>query len=385
MNAFLICAFRKYLWFPVAPQRYVHSKKGGNVFLRLNYYYFAVHLLTLMNYFHHPHPFQLESGSLLPELTIAYSTYGKLNAEKSNVVWICHALTANSAVAEWWPGVVGHQHVVDPDQYFIVCANILGSCYGTTGPLSINPLTNEPYYHQFPFITIRDMVNAHILLRKELKIEKLFLLMGGSMGGYQAMEWCLAEKNVIERLFLLATSAAESAWGIATHTAQRLGIEADATWQQATADAGAKGLKAARAIGMLTYRNYHIMVQKQSDHDTDKLDDFTASSYINYQGDKLVQRFNAYSYWLLTKSMDSHNIARGRQSGIGGVLKTMVQPTLIIGISSDILCPLTEQQFLADNIPGSTLKVIDSEYGHDGFMVENLQISHHLQTWMAIS
>ncbi|MBL0358599.1 MAG: homoserine O-acetyltransferase [Chitinophagaceae bacterium] len=337
-----------------------------------------------MKYFHHPHPFQLESGKLLPEITIAYSTYGKLNAEKSNVVWICHALTANSDVAEWWPGVVGNNHVIDPERYFIVCANILGSCYGTTGPLSINPLNDEPYYHQFPFITIRDMVNAHILLRKKLGIEKIFLLMGGSMGGYQAMEWCLMECDIIERLFLLATSAAESAWGIATHTAQRLGIEADSTWQEAVANAGAKGLKVARAIGMLTYRNYNIMVQKQSDHDAAKVDDFTASSYINYQGDKLVQRFNAYSYWMLTKSMDSHNIARGRSNDTRSILRTIHQPTLIIGISSDILCPLVEQQFIADNIAGSTLKVIDSEYGHDGFMVENEQISLHLEAWLKI-
>ena len=189
-------------------------------------------LLTSMNYLQHTHTFQLENGDSLPELTIAYSTYGKLNKEKNNIVWICHALTANSDVTEWWPGVVGSNHIIDPEKYFIVCANILGSCYGSTGPLSINPKTGEPYYHNFPFITIRDMVNAHILLRKHLGIEKIFLLMGGSMGGYQAMEWCVMEKDITERLVLLATSAAESAWGIATHTAQRLSIEADCTWQK---------------------------------------------------------------------------------------------------------------------------------------------------------
>lgn len=229
------------------------------------------------------------------------------------------------------------------------------------------------------------MVNAHILLRKHLLIEHIYLLIGGSMGGYQAMEWSIMEKEIIQRLFLLATSAAESAWGIATHTAQRLSIEADASWQQASLNAGAKGLKAARAIGMLTYRNYNIMVQQQSDNDAEKTDDFKASSYINYQGDKLVQRFNAYSYWLLTKSMDSHNIARRRGGNTAAVLKTIQQPTLIIGISSDILCPLTEQHFLASNIPGATLIEIDSDYGHDGFMVENKQISAHLKQWLAFS
>ena len=339
-------------------------------------------LLTSMNYLQHTHTFQLENGDSLPELTIAYSTYGKLNKEKNNIVWICHALTANSDVTEWWPGVVGSNHIIDPEKYFIVCANILGSCYGSTGPLSINPKTGEPYYHNFPFITIRDMVNAHILLRKHLGIEKIFLLMGGSMGGYQAMEWCIMEKEAVQHLVLLATSASESAWGIATHTAQRLSIEADCTWQNNSPTAGAKGLKAARAIGMLTYRNYNIMVQKQSDIDSNKMDDFKASSYINYQGDKLMQRFNAYSYWLLTKSMDSHNIARGRQGNAAQILKTFIQPTLVIGISSDILCPLAEQQFLVTHIPSAELVEIDSDYGHDGFMVENEQISFHLEAWL---
>jgi homoserine O-acetyltransferase/O-succinyltransferase len=337
-----------------------------------------------MNNFLYPHPFPLESGDTLPELNITYSTYGRLNEGKDNVVWICHALTANSDVAEWWPGVVGPGHVIDPEKYFIVCANILGSCYGTSGPLSVNPSTNKPYYSSFPFITIRDMVKAHILLRQHLGIEKIFLLIGGSMGGYQALEWCIMEKDSIKNLFLLATSAAESAWGIATHTAQRLSIEADCTWKDGSPEAGAKGLKAARAIGMLTYRNYDIMVKTQSDVDFDKMDGFKASSYINYQGEKLANRFNAYSYWLLTKSMDSHNIARGRGNDINNILHNIQQRTLIIGISTDILCPLVEQQMLAENINDSTLVEIESDYGHDGFMVESEQISVLLAQWLPI-
>lgn len=335
-----------------------------------------------MSTFKYTNSFTLESGFTFPGIEIAYTTYGHLNADKSNVVWVCHALTANSEVADWWSGVVGNGHVIDPEKYFIVCANILGSCYGSTGPLSINPLTQQPYYGDFPLITIRDMVNAHILLRRHLGIEKIFLLMGGSMGGYQAMEWCVMENTVIENLLLLATSASESAWGIATHTAQRLSIEADGTWNSPSPDAAAKGLKAARAIGMLTYRNYGIMVQQQTDSDAEKTDHFKASSYINYQGDKLVQRFNAYSYWQLTKSMDSHHLGRGRGGDLETVLKQFSQRTLIIGISSDILCPLVEQHFLARHIPGSTMIEIDSNYGHDGFMVESKLISQHLGTWL---
>ena len=335
-----------------------------------------------MNYFNYPHKIALEGGDSLPSITIAYSTYGTMNADKSNVVWVCHALTANSEAAEWWAGLIGSDQVIDTEKHFIVCANILGSCYGSSGPLSINPITEAPYYSSFPLVTIRDMVKAHILLREHLGIEKIFLLMGGSMGGYQAMEWCITENDRIGQVFLLATSATESAWGIAIHTAQRLAIEADQSWQSASAEAGANGLKAARAIGMLTYRNYNIMVARQTDPDTDKLDHYKASSYIEYQGDKLVQRFNAMSYWLLTKSMDSHHIGRGRGGNTALILKDIIQKTLLIGINSDILCPIAEQQFLNRHLPNANLVVIDSNYGHDGFMVETSIISQHLANWM---
>lgn len=336
-----------------------------------------------MNYLKYEEPFELECGQFLPEITVAYHTYGKMNAEGSNVVWICHALTANSDVADWWKGLVGPQGLINPDKYFIVCPNILGSCYGSTGPLSVDPRTGAPYYHEFPLITIRDMVHAHILLRRHLGIERIHLLMGGSMGGYQVLEWSIMEKERIERLFLIATSPAESAWGIAVHTAQRLAIEADGSWLKNVAESGKKGLKAARAIGMLTYRNYGIMVRRQTDHDTEKLDHFKASSYIEYQGEKLVSRFNAYSYWLLTKSMDSHQLGRGRHKTLEEVLKGITQKTLIMGIGSDILCPVEEQRFIARYLPQSTLVEIDSAFGHDGFIVESEKISAILGEWLA--
>jgi len=326
--------------------------------------------------------FKLESGKTLPAITIAFHTSGKLNADKSNVVWVCHALTANSDAVDWWKGVVGENSFINPEKYFIVCANILGSCYGTTGPQSVNPKTNEPYYSSFPLITIRDMVNAHILLRDKLGIDKIFLMMGGSMGGYQALEWTVMEPDRVENLFLIATSPTESAWGIAVHTAQRLAIEADYTWQLKTNEAGQAGLKAARAIGMLSYRNYEILVQKQSDPDAEKLDNFMASSYITYQGEKLKNRFYASCYWLLTKSMDSHNISRGRGGNVDVVLKNIRQKTLVMGINSDILCPLPEQRHLAKLIPNASLVEIDSVYGHDGFIIEADKISAALKNWL---
>ncbi len=302
--------------------------------------------------------------------------------DKSNVVWVCHALTANSNAVQWWPGLIGDHLCINPDDHFIVCANFLGSCYGSTGPLSTNPETGQPYYSHFPMITIRDMVKAHILLRKHLGIDQIKLVMGGSMGGYQALEWAVMEPNQVLELFIIASSATESPWGIAVHTSQRLAIEADGSWLDPRPDAGLKGLKAARAMGILTYRNYGILAMKQADHDIEKIDQFRASSYVNYQGDKLAGRFNAYSYWLLTKAMDSHHLARGRGGNLEKVLMQIKQRTLIIGINSDILCPLEEQRLMANHMPAAELVVIDSAYGHDGFLVESEKISLHLGNWL---
>lgn len=338
--------------------------------------------LPSLQTFHSRESFQLESGKTLPALQVGYHTYGQLNENRDNVIWICHALTANSNVADWWSGLTGEAKVWNPENYFIVCANILGSCYGSSGPLSDNPETGKPFYSHFPLVTIRDMVNAHILLRQHLHIEKIALLAGGSMGGYQVLEWVLNEPERIERLFLITTGASESAWGISIHTAQRLAIEADSSWRDDSPHAGQNGMKAARAIGMLTYRNYQTFVNRQTDPDVNKIDHFKASSYIIYQGEKLVNRFNAQSYWLLTKAMDSHNIARNRAEKTEDVLKAIQQKALIIGITSDILCPVEEQRFLARNMPNAAYYEIDSLYGHDGFLIEFERIGKILGEWM---
>ena len=320
------------------------------------------------HFFTYRQPLKLENGQTLQTLDVVYHTYGTLNSDKSNVVWFCHALTANSDVSDWWGTLVGEGKTYDPANHFIVCANIIGSCYGSSGPLTINPETSQPYYSSFPQVTIRDMVNVHIILRKHLGLEKIDTIIGGSMGGYQAIEWALVEPSVFSKMVLVATGAQESAWGIAIHTAQRLAIEADDTWNKQDQTAGAKGLKAARAIGMLTYRTYEAFVKTQTD-DEHKLDNFKASSYINYQGEKLVKRFNTYSYWLLGKAMDSHNISRNRGT-LEDVLKSIQLNTIIIGISSDHLCPVAEQKLMAENIPNSMFVEIDSQYGHDGFLIE---------------
>jgi homoserine O-acetyltransferase/O-succinyltransferase len=335
-----------------------------------------------MNWFHHKEEFNLENGSALPEFTLCYQTWGKLNEKKDNVIWICHALTASSDAEAWWPDLIGEDLTFDTKQYFVICVNIIGSCYGSTGPLSQNPQTGKPYYHSFPFITIRDMVKSYQLLAKELGIQKIHLLAGGSMGGYQVLEWAVMQPSFIEQVFLIATSAKESSWRIAIHTAQRMSIEADTTFQQSFDKAGENGLKAARAIGMLTYRNPRIYDEKQKEEDENKVDDFKASSYIRYQGDKLANRFNAFSYWFLTKAMDTHNLARGRNKSIEEVLQSIPQRSLVMGIQTDILCPLHEQQFIAEQIPNAELIVIDSEYGHDGFLTERKEISKYLKHWL---
>jgi homoserine O-acetyltransferase len=333
------------------------------------------------HFFTYRQPLKLETGQTLSGVDVVYHTAGTLNADKSNVIWFCHALTANSDVLDWWSSLCGPGLTFDPSEHFIVCANILGSCYGSSGPLTINPLDGKPYYSRFPQVTIRDMVQAHIALRKHLNIAKISTLIGGSMGGYQVQEWALTEPEVMDQLVLLATSAHESAWGIAIHTAQRLAIETDTSWNELQPQAGARGLKTARAIGMLTYRNYDAFVKNQTDPEH-KLDNFKAASYINYQGEKLVKRFNAYSYWILTKAMDSHNVARNRGT-IQEALKRIRAKTLLIGISSDFLCPVAEQKFLAQYIPHSHYVEIDSPYGHDGFLIEGKQIGDAITSFFS--
>jgi homoserine O-acetyltransferase len=333
------------------------------------------------HFFTYRQPLKLETGQTLSSVDVVYHTAGTLNADKSNVIWFCHALTANSDVLDWWSSLCGEGLTFDPSKHFIVCANILGSCYGSSGPLTINPADGKPYYSRFPQVTIRDMVQAHIALRKHLNIGKINMLIGGSMGGYQAQEWALKEPEVIDQLVLLATSAHESAWGIAIHTAQRLAIETDTSWNELQPQAGARGLKTARAIGMLTYRNYEAFVKNQTDTEH-KLDNFKAASYIDYQGEKLVKRFNAYSYWILTKAMDSHNVARNRGT-VQDALKSIRAKTLLIGISSDFLCPVAEQKFLAAHIPHARFVEIDSPYGHDGFLIEGKQIGDAITSFFS--
>jgi len=314
-------------------------------------------------------PFEFESGQKIQELEIGYHTYGRLNANKDNVVWVCHALTANSDVLDWWKGLFGANDFFNPNEHFIVCANILGSPYGTSNPLSVNPVTGQPYYLAYPQYNVRDIVKAHRLLAEHLKINDIEILIGGSLGGQQALEWAITEPNRIKNLLLISTNARHSPWGIAFNESQRLALTADRTFYSNSPDGGKKGLKAARSIALLSYRSYKTYTVSQQDDDDNISDDHRASSYQNYQGEKLVNRFNAYSYWYLSKAMDSHNVGRDRK-GVEKALSLIKAKTLVIGIKSDVLFPVEEQQYLFRHIPKAAFAEFDSFYGHDGFLIE---------------
>ncbi len=328
--------------------------------------------------------FQLEIGQSLPNLEIAYQTWGTLNNNRDNVIWVCHALTANSDVFDWWEGLFGDANLFNPKDYFIVCANNIGSCYGSTGPASIDPNTNQPWYGYFPKITIKDIANSLQLLKNHLGITTIHTLIGGSQGGQIAQEWALQYTDVTQHLILIATNAIHSPYGIAFNESQRLAIKADRTYYSNSTNGGEKGLLAARSIALLSYRNYNSYKATQTDKKR-HIDNHAAASYQKYQGEKLVNRFNAYSYVRLTEAMDSHDVSRGRASSIEEALSAIKIPTLVIGLKSDILFPLEEQQRIANSVNEFFYAEIDSLYGHDGFLIETAKLSKHIKQFYKLT
>lgn len=323
--------------------------------------------------FRHNKRFKLESGSELSGFHLGYTTYGNLNDAKDNVVWIFHALTANSKAAEWWPGLVGEGKLFTPEKYFIICVNMPGSCYGSISPLDTDPETGETYFHDFPFFTVKDMVRAFSFLKDDLGINKIKIGIGGSMGGQQCLEWAIEDPGLFDYIFPIGTNAFHSAWGIAFNASQRMCIEADATWKLKEPKAGLEGMKVARSIALISYRHYETYRASQSEDSNKHIENFKPESYQRYQGEKLGRRFNAFSYYFLSKGMDAHNVGRGRKS-LEDALSLVEAKTLTIGITTDILFPLNEQQFIAKHIPKATYKFIKSLYGHDGFLLEFEQI-----------
>lgn len=331
--------------------------------------------MNLTEYYTYDRPYALESGAVLPSLTIAYNTYGQMNAERSNVIWVCHALTANSDVAEWWEHTVESGKFLDPERYFIVCANFLGSCYGTTGPTSIDPATGEPYYDRFPLITVRDMVGCHKLLARHLGIEHVMMLIGSSIGGYQCCEWAVSQPDFAERLVLIATLSHVSPWAVAFNESQRMAIEADPEFGQRRPHAAQRGLAAARSIALLSYRGQQAYDKTQTDPDLSKLTGHRATTYQRYQGEKLCRRFDAYSYYTLTRAIDSHNVARGRDRSEEELLGAIRARTAVIAISTDLLFPADQIRRMSRCIPAAEFHLIDSDFGHDGFLIEHVKLN----------
>ncbi|MGM9810441.1 MAG: homoserine O-acetyltransferase [Paludibacteraceae bacterium] len=377
-----------------------------------------------MNIYTHDYPFYLESGQTLHTLQIAYHTFGTLSAAKDNVIWVCHALTANSDVADWWPHTVEAGRFLDPTRYFIVCANILGSCYGTTGPTSICPNTGEPWYGDFPKVTVRDMVHAHQVLARALGIEQVQLLIGASIGGFQALEWAVEAPQFAKRFAFIATGMTCTPWIAAFNESQRMAMELDPTLGERNEQAGRDGMAVARSIALLSYRGGAAYNLSQADAEepficsppislelpdrsyvvrpgdrtsmtagemptspvasivrhgdrtssiagedacapghsnSERVFKHRVQTYQRYQGEKLRKRFNAYSYLRMMDAVDSHRIPAG---------EPIHTPTLVVAISSDLLFTPEEHQTILDRFPNHEFHVIDSPFGHDGFLVE---------------
>ncbi|TVR79125.1 MAG: homoserine O-acetyltransferase [Saprospirales bacterium] len=313
--------------------------------------------------------YELENGGVLENPKIAFHKWGEYQPDHKKTIWVCHALTANSDVFEWWPGLFGYDAYFNPDKYFIICANIQGSPYGSTSPLDINPNTGTPYFSAFPRLTIRDLVKFHILLRKELGIQNIDLLIGGSIGGYQVLEWAYLEPGKIDKIAVLASSAVNSPWSAAFNETQRKTIERSPDWGQPIPEAGMEGMKTARGVALLSYRNYKLYQKTQQPLNSNFLFPDRAPSYQNYQGDKLAGRFNAWSYYFLTHAMDSHNMGRNR-GGIQNALRSIRSQAVIVAYEDDLLFPNSEQELLASEIPGAVYKLINTDFGHDGFLLE---------------
>jgi homoserine O-acetyltransferase len=341
-------------------------------------------------------PLILESGAKLAPIIVAYETYGTLNATGTNAVLVCHALTGSAHAAGvspsgqhgWWNDLIGEGKALDTSKYFVICSNFLGSCYGTTGPSSINPEKGQPYRTEFPQMTVRDMVNVQYALTKHLGVRQLAAVIGGSLGGMQALEWALMYPNVVQSAIPIATAVRHSAWCIAWGEIERLAILNDPAWKDGHySNQPFNGLALARMIAMISYRSRESFEQRFG-RNTDPTAGvhraflhpeapplgFGMESYLHHQGQKLVDRFDAATYLYITKAMDLHDVTRNRGT-LEQVLGQIEARTLCIGIDSDVLYPADEQKEIAALIPKAEYAEINSVHGHDAFLIEYEQMN----------
>ena len=338
----------------------------------------------------------LEFGGALPDVTLAYETYGELTAERDNAILVLHALTGDAHAAGqagpgqptpgWWDALIGPGRSLDTDRYFIVSANVLGGCQGSTGPSSIAP-DGRPWGSRWPRISVRDQVEAEHRLATILGIDRFVSVIGGSMGGMRALEWLLQHPQSVGSALLLATGAAATADQIATQTAQIQAITSDPAWQGGDYYGGtegpARGLGIARRFAHLTYRSeteLDVRFGRSPQGDEEPLwpcvtgrhpeaGRYAIQSYLDHHADKLLRRFDAGTYVCLSDVMNTHDVGRGR-GGVAAALSAVTVPVTVVGIDSDRLYPLRLQQELADLIPTADLTTVSSPYGHDGFLIE---------------
>ncbi len=336
--------------------------------------------------------FKLENGFVFEDLTIAYETWGALNEKRTNAIYVAHALTGDSHVAGeateghltpgWWDGLIGEGKAIDPEEWFVVCANVLGGCQGTTGPASLAP-DRKPWGSRFPRITVNDQVKAEKLLAEYLNIEKFALIMGGSMGGMRVLEWAVTYPDSLHSAFVIATSAAASADQIATQSAQIDAIRSDLNfangdyYQKAPGSGPHVGLGLARKFAHLTYRSEAELDARFGRSPQEGMNNkFAVESYLDHHANKLARRFDANTYIVLTDAMSTFDIGRNR-GGIAQALSNIKADFYVAGVDTDRLYPIRQQHELAHLIPTAhSLEVIKSEYGHDGFLLEVEQVSN---------
>lgn len=327
--------------------------------------------------------FITESGFELEQPEVGYQTWGSLNAERENVILVIHALTGSADLEDWFPGFFASDSPIDLEKHFVICMNIPGSCYGSISPWSVNPKTQKPYQGDFPVFSIRDIVRFQQRLLDDLQVSGIEFIIGSSMGGMIALEFALMDQRVKAACFV-AMGKSHSPWAIGISHVQRMALYADPIWNNGFYEKDnppADGLAAARAMAMITYRTPQNYVDKfQRDINTKK-NIFEVESYLQYQGEKLIGRFDAITYDRLTKSMDTHDVSRGRGS-FEEVLGKLTIPTLVIGVDSDILYPAFEQKELAELIPNAEYQEISSVYGHDAFLIEFEQINKYLNEFL---
>lgn len=313
----------------------------------------------------------LEGGGSISRPTLAYQTWGTPNREATLV---CHALTGNADSADWWSGFYQAGGVLDPDANFVVSVNVLGSCYGTTGPTSTDPTTDFPYGPTFPRVTVRDIVRSQREVLDHLGVDRLKLVIGGSLGGMQALEWGVMHPELVAAVAAIAVGPTQSAWAVGISDAQRSAIQSDTKFQGGLydpRDPPAHGLATARMIAMISYRspeNFENRFGRNTDGDY-----FDVQAYLRYQGEKIVERFDANTYLTLMDAMDSHDVGRGR-GGIARTLESLKLPVLAVGISTDVLYPPSEIREMASRIPAGVYRTLHAPQGHDAFLIETAQL-----------